>query len=261
MTPVATTALTLTEQATNLQMDVKEQLEAFFASLLDLNSAISMSDALVAQSRAITVFKRDGRGAIIVSDADAFVKASEQVAALNSVIDEIEGLYEPFAAALFKAHRTVTGLRAANLLGATGEVKRLKGEREAFAAEEERKRRKAAQKAQEEARQREESRLIEEARLAAAEGKSDVAEAILEEAVNVEAPAVVLPSTVPQVAGVSFRSVWGWTLNDVTKLKPEFLTPKDKEIGALVRSMYKTAETLVGAGAISVNERRVPVDR
>ena len=103
--------------------------------------------------------------------------------------------------------------------------------------------------------------MIEEARQAAAEGKSEAAEAILEEALNVEAPAVVLPSTVPVVAGVSFRSVWEWTLVDATKLKAEFIQPRDKEIGALVRSMHKQAESLVGAGAITVNERKIPVDR
>ena len=258
---MSTAPITLASQVTTLQADLKTTLEAFFASLPEMESNVSMSEALVAQSQAITVFKRGQRGEIIVADADAFVKASEQVKALNSVEDGINDLMEPFIKKLFQAHRAATAIRSSYLTPIQNETKRLKSEREGFAAEEERKRREAAQKAQEEARQREEARLIEEARLAAAEGKSEVAEAILEEAVTVEAPAVVLPSTVPQVAGVSFRSVWEWTLNDVTKLKPEFLTPKDKEIGALVRSMHKTAETLCGVGAITVNERKVPVDR
>ncbi len=48
---------------------------------------------------------------------------------------------------------------------------------------------------------------------------------------------------------------------DITKLKPEFLIANDKAIGANVRSMHKQAETLVGAGAISVTERKIPIDR
>lgn len=258
---MATTELTLATQVTNLQADLKTTLEQFFANLPEMESNVAMSEALVTQSKAIVVFQRGPRGEITVSDPDAFMKASEQVKALNSTEDEINELMEPFIKKLFAAHRAATAIRSSYLTPIQAETKRLKGEREQFAAEEERKRREAAQRAQEGARQREEARLIEEARLAAAEGKTEVAEAILEEAVTVEAPAVELPSTVPQVQGVSFRSVWEWVLNDVTKLKPEFLTPKDKEIGALVRSMHRTAEQLVGAGAITVNERKVPVDR
>ena len=72
---------------------------------------------------------------------------------------------------------------------------------------------------------------------------------------------VVGAAAVPQVAGVSFRSVWEWCLNDVTKLKSEFLIVNDKAINGLVRTQHKSAETLVGVGAITVNERKVPVDR
>ena len=258
---MATTAITLASQVTTLQADLKITLEAFFASLPDMESNVSMSETLVTQSKAITVFQRGSRGEITVNDPDAFVKASEQVKALNSVGDEINELMEPFIKKLFAAHRAATAIRSSYLGPIQDETKRLKLEREQFAAEQERQRRKAEQEAQEQARQAEEARLIEEARQAAAEGDSVAAEAILEEAVTVEAPAVVLPSTVPQVQGVSFRSVWEWSLVDITKLKPEFLIANEKAIGANVRSMHKQAETLVGAGAISVTERKIPVDR
>ena len=55
-----------------------------------------MSEALVTQSKAITGFQRGSRGEITVNDPDAFVKASEQVKALNSVGDKINELMEPF---------------------------------------------------------------------------------------------------------------------------------------------------------------------
>lgn len=247
---MSSTALTLETQALTLQTDLKAQIEAFFASMPELTSSIAMSDALVAQAKEITV-----------TDGETYVTATEQVQALNSVVEDIETLYKPFADALYKAHRTVTGLRSGNLAAATTEVKRLKFEREQYAAEQERQRREAAAKAQQEAYEREQARLIEEARQAAAAGDSVAAEAILEEAVTVEVAPVVLPSTTPQVTGTSFRSVWEWTLLDATKLKAEFIQPKDKEIGALVRSMHRSAETLVGAGAISVTERKIVIDR
>ncbi len=258
---MATTALTIQSQITNLQTDIRTTLEEFFASLPEMETNVAMSTALVAQSKAITVFQRDNRGQITVSDATAFVSASEQVQALKSVSEEIEDLMKPFIDRLFKAHRTATAIRKQYLDPIDGEVTRLKREREQFAAEEERKRREAALKAQEEARKAEEARLLAEAQAAQVEGDSVAAEQILEEAAHVEAPPVILPSTVPTVAGTSFRSVWKWELSDITRLKPEFLIANEKAIGANVRSSHKAAEQIVGNGAIRVWERKVPVDR
>lgn len=258
---MSTTALTLESQVTALQADLKATLENFYAQLPEMTSLNAMADVLVQQSAKIAVFRRDQTGAIAVSDADAFLAATEQVKALKSVEDEIAELMNPFIDKLFKAHRASTAIRAAYLTPVQNEVKRLKLEREQYAAEEDRKARSAAQAAAEAARQAEEARLIEEARVAAAQGDSVGAEAILEEAVNVEAPPAVVQSTVPVAQGLSFRSVWEYVINDQMKLKPEFLIVNEKAIAALVRNQHKAAEAMVGTGAISVIERRIPVDR
>lgn len=259
MNHMASTEITLQTQAQVLTMDLVSSIEQIFDSLTDLNMSRNMSNVLVEQSKAITVFKRDNTGKITVSDAAAYVQATEQVAALKSVAEDIGEILDPYADRLFKLHRAVTGYRAKVLAPIDTEQKRLKFEREQFAAEDERKKRQAEQKAQAEAQEREQARLIEEARQVAAQGNAEAAEAILEEAVNVEAAPVVLPSTVPQMQGTSFRSKWEWELVDATKLKAEFIQPKDKEIGAVVRSMHKTAEQLVGAGAIRVWESKIIV--
>jgi hypothetical protein len=83
----------------------------------------------------------------------------------------------------------------------------------------------------------------------------------LEEALTVEAPAVVLPSFVPQIQGTSFRSVWKWKLLDPTKLKAEFIIPNEKAIGATVRGSKKAAETIIGSGAIEVWEEKSAIDK
>lgn len=255
-----TTALTIQTQVTSLQTDIKESLEQFFASLPEMEVNTNMSAALVEQSKAITVFQRNNRGAITVSDPAAFVTASEQVQALKSVAEEIEGLMKPFIDRLFKAHRMATAIRKQYLDPIDAEVKRLKNEREAFAAEEERKRREAALKAQEEARKQEEARLLAEAQAAAQAGDSIAAEAILDEAATVEAPAVILPSTVPTVSGTSFRTAWEYEVTDWTKLKPEFIKVDEVAIGKVVRSMHKAAETVCGEkGAIRVWDKQVIV--
>ena len=254
-----TTAITLQTQAEVLSMDIASSIEQIFDLMPELTTNCAMRDALVTQAKEITVFKRDQTGKIVVADADAYVKATEQVRALKSVAEDISEILDPYADRLFKLHRAVTSYRAKVLAPIDGEQKRLKGEREQFAAEEERKRREAAQKAQQEAYEREQARLIEEARQAAAAGQSEAAEQILQEAVEVEVAPVVLPSTTPQMAGTSFRSKWEYKIVDPTKLKAEFIQPKEKEIGATVRSMHKSAETLCGAGSIEVWESKIIV--
>lgn len=257
---MATTAITIQSQVSNLQVDITAALQAFFADLPEMETNVNMSTALVAQAKAITVFQRDNRGAIAISDANAFVAASEQVQALKSVSEEIEGLMEPFISRLFTAHRTATKIRSQYLGPIEAELKRLKFEREQFAAEELRKKKIAELAAQEEARKQEEARLIAEAQAAAAEGDSFTAEQILEEAVTVEAPPVILPSTVPTVAGTSFRTAWEYEVIDWTKLKPEFIKVDEVAIGKVVRSMHKAAETVCGEkGAIRVWDKQIIV--
>lgn len=258
---MATTAITIQNQVTALQTDIRTTMEEFFASLPEMETNVARSTSLVEQSKAITVFKRDNTGKIVVSDATSYVSATEQVQALKSTSEDIEGLMKPFIDRLFKAHRTATAIRKQYLDPIDAEVKRLKLEREQFASEEERMRREATLKAQEEARKAEEARLLAEAQLAAAEGDTVAAEAILEEAVTVEAPPVILPSTVPVVAGSGFMSKWEYKLVDPHKLNDEFVKVDEVAIGRVVRSMKKAAERLCGEGSIEVYERRIPVDR
>ena len=247
---MSTQALTIQSQVTALQADIKTSLEAFFASLPDMESNIAMSTALVEQSKALTVGRLD-------ADDKNYITATEQVSALRSVKEEIEELMKPFIERLFAAHRTATGIRKNYLDPIDREVSRLKLEREAWAAEQERQRREAAAKAQQEAYEREQARLVEEARQAAATGDTEAAEAIMDEAVNVEVAPVVLPSTVPSMAGTSFRTQWSFEVLDWTKLKPEFIKVDEVAIGKIVRSMHKAAEVLVGEkGAIVVRDRQ-----
>jgi hypothetical protein len=256
---MATTAITLQTQAELLTMDIAASIEAIFDTNEDLQMNRAMRDALVDQAKAITVFRRDQTGKIVVSDADAYVKATEQVQALKSVSEEISETMDPYKERAFKLHKALTGYTNKLLAPIEAETKRLKAEREAFAAEQERLRREAAQKASQEAYEREQARLIEEARQVAQSGDNVAAEAILEEAVTLEVAPVILPSTVPVMSGTSFRSKWEWAIVDPTKLKPEFIQPKEKEIGAVVRSMHAGAEQLVGVGAIKVWESKIIV--
>src|ERR1017187_3437620 len=153
---MATTAITLQTQAELLAMDIAASVEAIFDMNEDLTMNRNMRDALVEQAKAITVFKSDQTGKIVVSDADAYVAATEQVQALKSTRDDICEIMDPYIARAHALHKALTKYRGDILLslegkdGKGGEIGRLKAEREAFAAEQERLRQEAAQKAQQE---------------------------------------------------------------------------------------------------------------
>src|ERR1017187_5191162 len=157
---MATTAITLQTQAELLAMDIAASVEAIFDMNEDLSMNRNMRDALVEQAKAITVFKRDQTGKIVVSDAGAYVAATEQVQALKSVGEDIGEIMDPYTARAYKLHKALTGYANKLLAPIEAETKRLKAEREAFAAEQERLRREAAQKAQQEAYEREQARLL-----------------------------------------------------------------------------------------------------
>jgi hypothetical protein len=247
---MSTEALTIQTQAEALQIDLAESIDQIFGSLPELQAASNLRDCVVSQSKQVTV-----------TDSDSYIRATEQAGILKMIEEDFTTILDPYVARAYKLHKALTAYRTKVLSSVSDEQRRLKAQREAYAAEQERMRREAALKAQQEAQEREEARLIEEARQAAAAGDSGAAEAILEEAMTVEVAPVILPSTTPTIAGTSYRSVWEWKLLDIAKLKPEFLIPNEKAINANVRAMHKSAETLCGAGAIAVTERKIVIDR
>ena len=252
---MSTTTLTVQDQALALQSDIKASIEQLFAAIPDLTCQRAICDALVAQAKEITVKFND-------PDDTAYRNADESCKLLRDTVDEIKAVIDPVVEAFNKAHKAATGLRTQYTADAENERKRLNGERSAWFMEQERQRREATLRAQEEARQREEARLLEESRQLEAQGDKQGAAEVLEEALTVEAPAVVLPSFVPQIQGTSFRSVWKYEVLDPTKLKPEFITVNDKAIGATVRGSKKAAETICGApGAILVWEEKSAIDK
>jgi hypothetical protein len=192
----------------------------------------------------------------------SYRNADESCKLLRDTVDEIKAVIDPVVEAFNKAHKAATGLRTQYTGDAENERKRLNGERSAWYQEQERQRRSATLAAQETARLAEQARLLEESRQLEEQGDKQAAAQVLEEALVVEAPAVVLPSFVPQIQGTSFRSVWKYEVLDWTLLKPEFVQVNDKAIGATVRGSKKSAETICGApGAIRVYEDKSPIDK
>jgi hypothetical protein len=87
---------------------------------------------------------------------------------------------------------------------------RVKASRLELEQEDARRRREQEQRLAEQARRDEEERLAREAEAFHAAGHTEMAEQVLEQAVAVETPVVVLPSTLPQTQGIGSRANWKW---------------------------------------------------
>lgn len=101
--------------------------------------------------------------------------------------------------------------------------------------------------AQEAQRKIDDAAALVEAQRLQASGDRLGAEAVLTQQANAPAPAVVLPSNIPNVGKKFYRSeVWRWRYKDPSQVKPEYLAPDTRAIDSAVRHLKKKAETAVG---------------
>lgn len=124
----------------------------------------------------------------------------------------------------------------------------------AYNEEQDRKARELEAKEREKA-QRQQERLNERARKAEEKGDTHKAEQLREQAEDTSMP-VVAPST-PKVQGLHTREVAKWEYLDRTQIRPEYLVPDEKAIGAVVKSMGKRAEGVVGGIKVWIEEQVV----
>lgn len=242
------TPMSIEAQAKSLQQSLTESLQKFFEELPELAMYTAQSDALVAQAESIKVFARDLKGVVSVFDPEAYSEAAQQIKAITAVLEGVEEIIHPYTQQAYKLHRTLTALEAQYKGAGEREMTRLKQEMSAFAIEEGRRRKEIEQRIAEEHRQAEQNRLLAEAAIVEREGRPAEAAAIFEEAIAVQAAATVIPRMVPEVSGTSQRSVWTFNEAEINMetLNREFVVPDLKKIGAVVRSMKRQAERLLG---------------
>lgn len=239
--------MSIEAQAKSLQQSLTEALSKFFEELPELAMYTAQSEALVEQAGQIKVFARGLNGQVSVFDPAAYSEAAEQIKAIATVMDGIEEIIHPYTQQAYKLHRTLTALEASYKGQGEREMGRLKQEMSAFAMEEERRRKEAEAQIAEQHRQAEQNRLLAEAAIVEKDGRPEEAAVIFEEAMTVRAPATVIAKMTPDVSGTSQRSVWTFDDKiDMETLNREFVVPDLKKIGAVVRSMKKQAERLLG---------------
>ena len=102
---------------------------------------------------------------------------------------------------------------------------------------------------QELARKAEEEAQLAAALEAEANGQKEEAEAIMDEPVYV--PPIIVKKDVPKVAGVVFRTIWKWRLNDIKKVPDDYKILDEVKIGAVVRARKQVGEVIPGIEAYS----------
>lgn len=172
--------------------------------------------------------------------------------ALKAMEDGIDQFWGPLVAEAHKHHKTLVNRRDTMKSPVQIAIARLKGLISAYDQEQERIRHQKELEAQEALRKQQESDAIREAEALQASGDAEGAEAVISQAAAGPAPAVVIPSMVPKVAGKSSRTIWRWRLKDKGKLRPEYLMADEITISQVVRALKKSAEKAVGEGAIEV---------
>ena len=158
---------------------------------------------------------------------------------------EVVAFFAPMKSLAYKLHRAICEREGGVLALLDHPDKRVVTAMQAFKAAEDARRREEEQRLAEQRRAQEQARLVAEAG-AIESSEPALAAAILEEAVALQAPTVVLTDQVKAV--VSFRKVWKWRYvgNDKARamalLPREWLQPNETAIGARVRSSEGTVK-------------------
>jgi hypothetical protein len=148
---------------------------------------------------------------------------------------EIDATFDPIIKKAHEAHKEAVAQKKkvdAPLVEAEGIIKPRIA---AWNAEQERLRREEEARLREIARKEEEERQLLAAIDAEQSGDMEESAAIMAEPVYV-AP-VVIPKTVPKVAGIAMKQVWKFRIVNASIVPREYMTIDEQKIGAVVRAL------------------------
>lgn len=192
-----------------------------------LTPEVVKSEALTMPQRAQAISK--------ITTHDEYAQAGGLLVQIKTMRKRIKDVFGPIVDAAFAAHKVAKGKQneaEAPLDLAENHLKRLISD---YNEEQERIRQQQQREAEAAARKAEEDRVLAEAKAAEDAGEHEEAQAIIEQ--PVQAPVVIVQSTVPKVEGVSMRDNWTYQITDETKIPREYLIVDTKKIGAIVKAM------------------------
>jgi hypothetical protein len=190
----------------------------------------------------------DRARALVITNEPTYIEAGTLLKGIKGLRAKIADVFDKHISAAFQAHRALVKEKAdaeAPLTEAEGIIKR---SLVAFSEEQERIRREEQRRLEDLARKQAEEQALAEAQALEAAGATAEAQQVIEEAAAAPAPVVMVESSTPKMAGISYRSTWKWrTVNE--KLIPrEYLTVDTVKIGGVVRAL-KGATNIPGVQA------------
>lgn len=209
--------------------------------------------------------------AIVITTAADYTRAAEMLKAVVDMRRSVEDTFKPMKDAAHKAHKAVCEQETKILAPVIEAERYLRSGIGAHQAEEARQRRAEEERirlqnqrqAEADAQRRSEDAALEDAAVAHQNGDSELAEQILSSPLPMtpaKVAPVVLPSSVPKVAGVSARAVWKWRITDANLIPRQYLIPDEAAIGQVARALKDRANIpgveIYNEAAVTVGSRR-----
>lgn len=155
-------------------------------------------------------------GEIVVKNAETYKQAGETWKSLTALEKKIKAYWEDDVSAALKLHRSLVAKRDAMLVPVGERKNALRLDMKTFEDEQERIRRVAQAKAEEEARKAAEEAALAQAVALESNGHKAAAEAVI--AAPVVPPPVYVPKTTPTGFGNATRRTWGAEVVDIMAL-------------------------------------------
>ena len=203
------------------------------------------------QKNAIAAFVQK-YSSLVVTNPEEYQDAGGLLARIKAEIKARLEYWKPAKKKLDEAHAEICK-KEKDSIAPLKELEKTVGEKMSLWSQaEERKRRDEEVRLQADARKKAADDAKRQADLLKKSGRPEEAKAVIQQAaVPVQ---VVVQSSVPKVAGLSERKSWKFRIVDPSKLQRQFLKPDEVAIGALVRSLGKSSEQVLGAGAVETWE-------
>lgn len=176
--------------------------------------------------------------AVKIIDVETYIAAGQLAHRIAERRKEVDEAFAPIIAQTRKAWQTAIDQKKRYLVPlelGQGEIDRKILQWDS--AQRELRRRQEEELAAQKKREQEEQAIAEAAELAR-QGDHDLAEEVLQQAVEAPAPVVVVPNmTAPKLEGFSKRTVWKWKVENAALVPREYLCIDEVKIGGVVRAL------------------------
>jgi len=180
---------------------------------------------------------------ISIKTMDDYVRAGEIMLTIKAIRKKITETFKPIKQKMDAAKQEVLDQERAADAPLKEAESWLSPQIITWNREQERIRQEEEARLREIARKEEEERQLQEAILAEQSGQKEEAEAIMD--APVQAAPVVVPKSVPKVAGMSIRDNWKFRITNEKLIPREYLKVDEVKIGQVVRAL-KSAANIAG---------------